>query len=172
MSGYLPATISYCTRCGAEVESGSQFCGSCGQALALSRPPSYVSVTQPMPPMAYPQSSGGFGNLFSASGRVGRLEYFLTIVVATITGVFGFALVTLTTGPTIGFLLGLGLWFVAALVSLLAGIKRLHDFDQSGWLILLGFVPFVSLILLLIMLFKGPSPGLNRFGYAGSGSPF
>ncbi len=87
MSGYLPATISYCTRCGAEVESGSQFCGSCGQALALPRSPSYAPVMQPFPGQWHIHNqSGGFGKLFSASGRIGRLEYFLTIVLATITG--------------------------------------------------------------------------------------
>jgi uncharacterized membrane protein YhaH (DUF805 family) len=122
--------------------------------------------------MANPQPSSGIGNLFSASGRIGRLEYFSTIVLATIVGVIGIVLLMATTGPTIGFILGFGLWITASIVSLFAGIKRLHDFDQSGWLILLGFVPVVGFALLLIMLFKGPSPGLNRFGYAGSGAPF
>jgi uncharacterized membrane protein YhaH (DUF805 family) len=175
MSGYLPATISYCTNCGAEVESGSRFCGSCGQALAPHRPPVYSPVAQPVSAtIAYPQPKGGFGKLFSSSGRIGRLEYFLTIlgmvVLVTLTfAIPDFSVGGLTVGVAeLGILLSLPAW----IISIFAGIKRLHDFDQSGWLILLGFVPIVGLLLLLVMLSKGPSPGLNRFGYAGSGTPF
>ena len=173
MSGYLPATISYCTSCGAEVESGSRFCGSCGQALSLPRPLSYTLATQPMPaPVAYQQPSGGLGNLLSASGRIGRLEYFFTSLAASVGAIFGWVLLTAFVGLTIGFLLGACFAILCGLISLFAGIKRLHDFDQSGWLILLSFVPFANFVLGLLLLFKGPSSGLNRFGYAGSGSPF
>lgn len=173
MSGYVPAMISYCTSCGAEVESGSRFCGSCGQTLALPRPPAFASSAQPLPtPMAYSSPSGGFGNLLSASGRIGRLEYFFTSLISVFGAIAGWVLLTAFGGLAIGFLLGVCFALLCWIIGLFAGIKRLHDFDQSGWLILLSFVPFANLVLGLLLLFKGPSPGLNRFGYAGSGSPF
>lgn len=173
MSGYVPATISYCTNCGIEVESGSRFCGNCGQALAPPRPPSFTPTAQSMPtPVAYSSTGGGLGNLFSASGRIGRLEYFFTSLAASFGAIVGWVLLTAFGGLTIGFLLGACFAICCGLVGVFAGIKRLHDFDQSGWLILLSFVPIASLILWLLLLFKGPSPGLNRFGYSGSGSPF
>jgi len=123
----------------------------------------------------YSSSGGGLGALFSASGRIGRLEYFFTVVISTFGAIVGWVLPFILTafgGLTIGFLLGACLALLCGLAGVFAGIKRLHDFDQSGWLILLGFVPIASLVLGLLLLFKGPSSGPNRFGYAGAGSPF
>lgn len=34
-----------------------------------------------------------------------------------------------------------------------AGMKRSHDTDKSGWLILLGLIPVVNFVLALYMLF-------------------
>lgn len=125
----------------------------------------------PMPPLSSAfESGGGIAKLFSAGGRIGRLEYFLTIV-----GIWGvliiiWAITAFLDAPALLLLLILVAWLVATVVSVFAGIKRLHDFDQSGWLILLNLIPFVGFILLLVLLFKGSSPGLNQYGYADSGS--
>lgn len=174
----------HCSRCGAELESESRFCSNCGQAVnaAPAKPePSYWSdsspdLRAPAPPSAMPayvgpaDSSGGIGKLFSAAGRIGRLEYFLTIV-----GIWGAIIVLWTISaffdaPVLLSLLLLVVWLLATIVSVIAGIKRLHDFDQSGWLILLNLVPFVGFILFFVLLLKGSSPGLNQYGYADSGS--
>ncbi|MCU1054800.1 DUF805 domain-containing protein [Stenotrophomonas maltophilia group sp. RY12688] len=60
---------------------------------------------------------------------------------------------------------GLGVVMCLAFVlpSIAATIRRLHDTDRSGWWLLLGFVPFVSLVLLVFLLLPG-TPGGNRFG--------
>jgi uncharacterized membrane protein YhaH (DUF805 family) len=43
-------------------------------------------------------------------------------------------------------------------------VRRLHDQDKSGWLILLSFIPYIGgLILLVLMLIDG-TPGANRYG--------
>ncbi len=43
-------------------------------------------------------------------------------------------------------------------------VRRLHDQDRSGWLILLNFIPYVgTLIILVLMILKG-TDGDNRFG--------
>lgn len=72
--------------------------------------------------------------------------------------------------PGVTLVLGLGSWLLAIVLSVCAGIKRLHDFDQSGWLYLLFLVPVASLIMLFVLLLKGGDPGVNRFGYQDSGS--
>lgn len=64
--------------------------------------------------------------------------------------------------------LGIGLLsglyaLVMVIPSLSAGTRRLHDTDRSGWWLLLGFVPIISLVLLVFMLLKS-QPGANRFG--------
>jgi len=59
--------------------------------------------------------------------------------------------------------LGVVMWLAFVLPSIAATIRRLHDTDRSGWWLLLGFVPFVSLVLLVCLLLPG-TPGGNRFG--------
>jgi uncharacterized membrane protein YhaH (DUF805 family) len=48
--------------------------------------------------------------------------------------------------------------------SIVAGIKRLHDRDMSGWWVLIGFVPFVGALILLVMYCMRGTEGPNRFG--------
>ena len=43
-------------------------------------------------------------------------------------------------------------------------VKRLHDTNKSGWLILLGLIPIVNIGLALYMLFADGTVGHNRYG--------
>ena len=43
-------------------------------------------------------------------------------------------------------------------------VKRLHDMNWSGWLAILLFIPFISQIMLLILLFCCGTKGLNKYG--------
>ena len=51
------------------------------------------------------------------------------------------------------------IWF-----SLAQGVKRLHDLNKSGWLILLCCVPIVGWIFALYMLFADGTVGPNPYG--------
>lgn len=57
-----------------------------------------------------------------------------------------------------------------ALATLLPGIgvavRRLHDIDKSGWLILLNFIPLIGAIILIVWYCQAGTPGPNRFGPA------
>ena len=56
------------------------------------------------------------------------------------------------------------LWFIVSIVVQIPLIvRRLHDKDMTGWLVLLAFVPFGSLIVLILLIGAG-NPGPNRFG--------
>ncbi len=95
-------------------------------------------------------------NLFSSQGRIGRVRYLtysfgLSILCFIVAGV-----VAALTGPLA---LGLGYATVFYLHIMLA-IKRSHDFNTSGWLSLLVFVPIINLAFLFIPGTDGP----NRFG--------
>jgi uncharacterized membrane protein YhaH (DUF805 family) len=121
-------------------------------------------------PYASPRSpvadSGGgdedFGDvkILSATGRLGRLRYIgysmglwlvfslVIVVVAAIAGQQAAGILTL-----VGYL-------AIFVVMVMLTIQRSHDFDTSGWLSLLMFVPLVN----LIFWFIPGSPGENRFG--------
>jgi uncharacterized membrane protein YhaH (DUF805 family) len=53
--------------------------------------------------------------------------------------------------------------FVVGLSALSAGARRLHDTDKSGWLLLLGLIPFGGIIVLVLLVLPG-TPSQNRFG--------
>ena len=183
MSTTESSPTARCDRCGAELERGARYCSSCGQevsssatALAPTTPePTYWSDSAPSQPMMPPLSSsfdsgGGIGKLFSATGRISRLEYFLILVGVWLTVIIAWLAISVLDVPVLTVVIGFGTWLAALVISVCAGIKRLHDFDQSSWLYLLFLVPFVSFIMVLVLLFKGSSPGLNQYGYADSGS--
>lgn len=58
---------------------------------------------------------------------------------------------------------------IAMLIPFLAvGVRRLHDSDKSGWLLLLGYVLIcacgIGLILLVVLWVLKGTPGDNRYG--------
>ena len=57
------------------------------------------------------------------------------------------------------------LYALATIVSTCAvTVRRLHDYDYSGWWLLLGFIPYIGEAALFALLcFKGTA-GDNRFG--------
>ncbi len=60
-------------------------------------------------------------------------------------------------------LLGL-VMLVVGLSGLSVGVRRLHDSDKSGWMLLLGLIPFIGGIIVLVLLLLPSTPGPNRFG--------
>ena len=100
---------------------------------------------------------------FSFDGRIRRIEYFLSGIVGGIVFSIAWALGIGTFilgagmgsagGSVFGLLIGLAALVASMWFSLAQGVKRLHDLDKSGWLILLMFVPIVNALFGLYMLF-------------------
>ncbi|WP_374511730.1 DUF805 domain-containing protein [Niveibacterium sp.] len=101
---------------------------------------------------------------FSPRGRIGRVRYLAygigaTLLVAMIGALAGFLSAAMGMPMLGGILIVLGYAGFLIFHAILA-IQRSHDFDQSGWLALLAFVPLANLAFLLIP----GSRGSNRFG--------
>jgi uncharacterized membrane protein YhaH (DUF805 family) len=59
------------------------------------------------------------------------------------------------------------LYAIAMIVPGIAvGIRRLHDTDKSGWLMLIALVPFVGGIILLVFMILEGTAGPNQYGPA------
>lgn len=57
------------------------------------------------------------------------------------------------------------LWWLAMLIpSIAVTVRRFHDQDKSGWMILLVFIPLVGGIILLVFMLLDGTRGPNRFG--------
>jgi uncharacterized membrane protein YhaH (DUF805 family) len=65
-----------------------------------------------------------------------------------------------------------GLYSLATLVpSLAVTVRRLHDTDKSGWLILLSLIPLIGPLILLVFYVTAGTEGANRFGSDPLGGP-
>jgi uncharacterized membrane protein YhaH (DUF805 family) len=54
---------------------------------------------------------------------------------------------------------------VGLIVSGLAvEVRRFHDQDRSGWLMLLGLIPYVGFLVVLVFMCLPGTRGPNRFG--------
>ncbi len=106
---------------------------------------------------------------FSFNGRIRRIEYLLTCIFGGIAISISFWLgiaAALVGSGSFGFRAFIGFAvLIAGGWSLLAqDVKRLHDADKSGWLLLLGLIPLVNIALGLYMLFADGTVGPNRYG--------
>jgi uncharacterized membrane protein YhaH (DUF805 family) len=63
-------------------------------------------------------------------------------------------------GGWISLLVGLG----ALIPTLAVTVRRLHDADKSGWLLLLSLIPVIGGLILLFFYVQPSTPGTNRFG--------
>jgi uncharacterized membrane protein YhaH (DUF805 family) len=179
MSDSAPATNAHCCHCGAETQSDAFYCWQCGQARSIPASQATSASPQLVPETVLPSdSAGGWRRLFSTQGRIGRLEFFLTIV-----AIWAVMLVALEFSQRmngysdvqylLAVLVFFGAFFVTTALSVLAGWKRLQDFDRQGWLVLLSFIPLFGTVLVpLVLLVAPPSQGANTFGSPNSGSPF
>jgi uncharacterized membrane protein YhaH (DUF805 family) len=120
-------------------------------------------------------------NYANFNGRSGRPEfwwfYLFTVVVALISTIPLLVLTFLViiasdNGGAVGLLTALIIiWTIVVIVVsvglyiplLAVGARRLHDYGQSGWWLLLLLVPFGSIALIVLWALDG-TPGENQYG--------
>lgn len=101
--------------------------------------------------------------ILRAQGRLGRVRYIgystgMVFLFALVIGALGGAMATVSPAA---FAVIMVVGYIALfVVTILLTIQRAHDFDSSGWMSLLVFVPLVS----LIFWFIPGTQGENRFG--------
>ena len=95
---------------------------------------------------------------FCFEGRAGQGEFwrwFLAVMIVNfICGLI----------PKVGPILQLVVTLATLLPTLGAAARRLHDRGKSGWLQLLGFIPFVGVIIVLILLIPEGDKEANKYG--------
>jgi len=101
------------------------------------------------------------------SGRARRKEYWFfalfyilfAIAIGFVDGLLG------TVDPMSGIgTLGLIYSLAMLIPSLAVTVRRLHDTDRSGWMLLIALIPLIGAIVLLVFMVFDSTPGQNRFG--------
>ncbi|MEM9104019.1 MAG: DUF805 domain-containing protein [Pseudomonadota bacterium] len=106
--------------------------------------------------------------LFGLSGRISRVPFVLATLLQT--AVLGISVSRLTQLPEDSS--AFGLWALVFLISMAASIwvtiataiKRLHDINIPGAVVLCLFVPAVSIIAFLVLCFWPGTNGPNDYG--------
>ncbi len=141
----------------------------------MQQAPEYNPYAAPRGEVQQPVATADDIKIFSAQGRLGRLRLIAYTFVMSLVLFGGVGLLTLifggvgylVSGSEDAFLVAGVIFFIIAFIPALIitirwGIRRVHDFNVSGWLMLLMFVPYVNsifqLILILVPGTKGPNP--------------
>lgn len=118
--------------------------------------------------------------MFSASGRIGRMRYFVYgavmsiafyAVMAVAVGIIAAVSGGLEQAQQGAGMAVLGFLYFAMIIAVLVFavifmVRRLNDFNASGWLSLLLLVPIANLVMMLLLLFRKGSEGGNDYGPA------
>jgi uncharacterized membrane protein YhaH (DUF805 family) len=58
-----------------------------------------------------------------------------------------------------------GLYLLAVFIPRLAvTVRRLHDTDKSGWVVLIGLIPLIGFIWILVFMVQDSQLGENQYG--------
>lgn len=134
-------------------------------------------MTEPLNPYQAPEGDLGHElhqegevSLFKPSTRIGRLRYLsraFTFVAGSYILIGIAAALFMPIGGAIaalGGFISLALLLFIVVTTYIFGIQRLHDLNQSGWLILLNLVPFINLVLMIFLFFVPGTNGANKWG--------
>ncbi|WCE04272.1 DUF805 domain-containing protein [Pseudoxanthomonas sp. JBR18] len=111
------------------------------------------------------------------SGRSRRKEYWmfalfytLVLLATVLVMALGAAMAAPAERPGVLGYVGFALMMLAILAflvpSLAVQVRRFHDMDKSGWMVLLNLIPYVGGFVVLIMMMLEGTPGPNRYGEA------
>ena len=113
--------------------------------------------------------------LFTASGRIGRLKFFLSFVVIvvgiTILRIILVEVEHTATGKLLEPYFTAFLFVACNCMIAVQVVKRLHDLNRSGWYFFLFLVPFFNIIMLLFLIFKPGTAAANDYGIGTMPSP-
>ena len=110
---------------------------------------------------------------FDFEGRSSRSEYWLFVLLCVLVGLAYVAVIlTQRAADPYDFnavsMIALAAYAIFSLASLIPSlavtVRRLHDTDRSGWLILLGLIPLIGPIILLVFYVQRGTRGPNKFG--------
>ncbi|MBG0738907.1 DUF805 domain-containing protein [Paeniglutamicibacter antarcticus] len=107
------------------------------------------------------------------TGRASRSEYWWWTLVSAVVSIVLNLIISAgassgtnsSPGPiTVVAVVLAGIWFLAVIVpSLALLVRRLHDVNVSGWMVLIGLVPFIGSLVLLVLTLMGPKSEGQRF---------
>ena len=113
-------------------------------------------------------------DVFSATQRIGRVRFLAYNFVANLVLLVLIGIVAAITipafyvsgegAPLTATILMIFFYLIPFAVSIIIARRRLHDLNQSGWLVLVYLVPLINLFFALYLLFAPGTKGSNQYG--------
>lgn len=100
-----------------------------------------------------------FAHPFSFKGRIRRLEFGISWIISFMLQTFLVNLVVISEKYAMLIVDIPILWFIIA-----QSCKRFHDRNRSGWMVLLYFIPIVTLVVWGFQMFADGDPHENQYG--------
>ena len=130
--------------------------------------PAPIQQPQPNPTPVQPPASAGGRPKGMFAGRLNRIGYLLSVVCILAYFLILVGLVFLLRGTAVSNILAFLFGAVGVIacipIGLSISIRRWHDMNQSGWMVLLGLIPFVGWFLWIVYLFVPGTKTANNYG--------
>ena len=124
--------------------------------------PEYRRTARSDPDNAWYWMTLALRNYADFQGRARRKEYWMFTLLVTLATVL--AVILGGAESSVGGLLLLVIVLGGVIPGLAVTVRRLHDLGLSGWLVLVGLIPYIgSLVLFILMLLDGKR-GTNQYG--------
>ena len=168
----------FCPNCGAKPDPLASICVACGHQLKKGA----VGGKKVAENVDYGTGFVGaiktcFHKYVDFSGRARRSEYwwfyFLNVIISAfmIVGMIVMAENQGSYWKDEWYYVGL-VFFISSLIACLATalpglavfVRRMHDIGKSGWLFLIGIIPYIGFIILIILLVQDSEPNSNKYG--------
>ena len=173
----------FCISCGVENSNEANFCKSCGQKLKLNEYNEFDNIEKEK----YEKKRKKLSFIefyFSLQGRVSGKEFFLRgflplasllLLNSAFFKYINFQVLNSTIdfsfAQTLNYL-GIAIYFIIIYSTTVVSIKRIHDYNSSGWNVILNFIPLVNLIFLFVLFFKATVNLDNKYGHESSSYNF
>jgi uncharacterized membrane protein YhaH (DUF805 family) len=158
-----------CPNCGAPVAFGTRFCGNCGAQITgqIQQPERWVRQNS--------RQQGSKWDFLKPGGRFSRVQfaffYFIPNVVTAILWLvifLGVDSLRSINDPFFWIPAVAGCLFWPSLIctiylTIIAGIRRFHDLNKSGWHMLLLLIPIVYIVVFFYLLFAPGKLEGNRW---------
>lgn len=106
-------------------------------------------------------------NYANFNGRARRKEYWMyvlfNIIISVVLMIVDTAL-GLNIGNGMNGIIGVIYSLAVLIPSLAVAVRRLHDVNKSGWMLLTAFIPIIGAIWLIVLLATEGDSGNNQYG--------
>lgn len=166
----------FCISCGAENQDEANFCKSCGEKLNIEEYQEFDKIEKE----SYDKKRKKLNFIeffFSSQGRISGKEFFLrgflplSSLLILNSALFKYINIELlnnsidfSLAPILRYL-GIAIYLILMYSITVVSIKRIQDYNSSGWYAILNFIPIISFIFLFFLFFKNTVNLNNNYGY-------